>query len=49
LEEKEFVFVQFWLSRNQSEILMISVAAHARFMASLEMTRFWDFLRQYKY
>jgi len=27
LEEKEFDFDQFWLSRNQSEILMISVTA----------------------
>jgi len=49
LEEKEFDFSQFWLSRNQPEILMISVTAHARFLASFEMTRFWDFLRQYKY
>jgi len=49
LEEKEFAFVQFWSPCNQSEILMISVTAHARFLASFEMTRFWDFLRQYKY
>jgi len=49
LEEKEFFFVQFYLSRNQFEILMISVAAHARFLDSLEMKSFWDFLRQYKY